>query len=340
MSVSLHPRALPRTTSGEPPLAIVTGGAGFVGSHLCERLLADGWRVLAVDDLSTGDPSHLEHLIGHPHFDTDLQDIAQGLPDAVGDAARIFNLACPASPSYYQQHPVQTTLTSVLGMWRLMEVAARTGVRVLQASTSEVYGDPEVHPQSEDYHGHVNPIGPRSCYDEGKRCAEAMCFAYHRQRHVPIRIARVFNSYGPRLRPGAGRVVSNFIVQALSGEPLTVYGDGEQTRSFCYVDDTVEGLLRMMDAEVEGPLNIGNPTEHSVLELAELVLRLTGSGSSLVRRPLPADDPQRRRPDISRAGHHLGWRPTVQLEEGLRRTIDYFRRELAELPLPRVAASR
>jgi UDP-glucuronate decarboxylase len=253
---------------------------------------------------------------------------------------RICNLACPASPAYYHREPVQTTLTSVLGMWRLLELAQNTGARVLQVSTSEVYGDPEVHPQVESYHGQVNPIGPRSCYDEGKRCAEAMCFAYHRQRHVPIRIARVFNSYGPRLRPGDGRVVSNFIVQALSGEPLTVYGDGEQTRSFCYVDDTVEGLLRMMDAEVEGPLNIGNPTEHSVLELAELVLRLTGSRSSLVRRPLPADDPQRRRPDISRAGHHLGWRPLVGLEDGLKRTIDYFRRELAELPLPRIAAAR
>ena len=328
MSVSLHPRALPRTTSGEPPLAIVTGGAGFVGSHLCERLLADGWRVLAVDDLSTGDPSHLEHLIGHPHFDTDLQDIAQGLPDAVEDAARIFNLACPASPSYYQQHPVQTTLTSVLGMWRLMEVAARTGVRVLQASTSEVYGDPEVHPQSEDYHGHVNPIGPRSCYDEGKRCAEALAFAYRRERLVSIRVARLFNSYGPRLTPGDGRVVSNFIVQALRGEPLTVYGNGEQTRSFCYVSDTVEGLARLMESGTEGPVNIGNPEEHTVLDLAERVLRLTGSRSRIVHRPLPPDDPRRRKPDIGRAAAALGWTPRVGLEEGLERTIRYFR----ELP--------
>ena len=251
----------------------------------------------------------------------------------------IYNLACPASPIHYQRNPVQTVRTAVLGALNMLDLALRNGCPILQASTSEVYGDPLVHPQDESYSGNVNCIGPRSCYDEGKRCAEAMCFAYHRQRHVPIRIARVFNSYGPRLRPGDGRVVSNFIVQALSGEPLTVYGDGEQTRSFCYVDDTVEGLLRMMDAEVEGPLNIGNPTEHSVLELAELVLRLTGSRSSLVRRPLPADDPQRRRPDISRAGHHLDWRPSVGLEEGLKRTIDYFRRELAELPLPRVVAS-
>ena len=319
---------------------LVTGGAGFLGSHLCERLLEQGHDVIAIDDLSTGHRRHVQHLKGHARFRLLLHDITHALPTAVLDVRRIYNLACPASPAYYQREPVQTTLTSVLGIWRLLELAQNTGARVLQVSTSEVYGDPEVHPQVESYHGQVNPIGPRSCYDEGKRCAEAMCFAYHRQRHVPIRIARVFNSYGPRLRPGDGRVVSNFIVQALSGEPLTVYGDGEQTRSFCYVDDTVEGLLRMMDAEVEGPLNIGNPVEHTVLELAELVLRLTGSRSGLVRRPLPADDPQRRRPDISRAGHHLGWQPSVPLEEGLQRTIDYFRRELAELPLPRVAAAR
>jgi UDP-glucuronate decarboxylase len=319
---------------------LVTGGAGFLGSHLCERLLAQGHDVIAIDDLSTGHRRHVQHLNAHPRFKLLLHDITHALPAAVLGVRRIYNLACPASPAYYQREPVQTTLTSVLGMWRLLELAQNTGARVLQVSTSEVYGDPEVHPQVESYHGQVNPIGPRSCYDEGKRCAEAMCFAYHRQRHVPIRIARVFNSYGPRLRPGDGRVVSNFIVQALSGEPLTVYGDGEQTRSFCYVDDTVEGLLRMMDAEVEGPLNIGNPTEHTVLALAERVLELTGSDSPLERRPLPADDPHRRRPDISRAQHHLGWQPRIGLDEGLARTIDYFRRELAELPQPRTVAAR
>jgi UDP-glucuronate decarboxylase len=305
--------------------AIVTGGAGFVGSHLCDRLLAEGWRVIAVDDLSTGDPSHIEHLLGHPRFDTELQDIAQALPEATGAATRIFNLACPASPSYYQKHPVQTTLSSVLGMWRLLEVAQRSCARVLQASTSEVYGDPEVHPQSEAYHGHVNPIGPRSCYDEGKRCAEALAFAYRRERGVAIRVARLFNSYGPRLTAGDGRVVSNFIVQALRGEPLTVYGDGRQTRSFCYVSDTVEGLMRLMDGDDEGPVNIGNPEEHTVLELAEKVLRLTGSRSRIVHRGLPADDPRRRKPDISRARAALGWSPQVGLEEGLERTIAYFR---------------
>jgi UDP-glucuronate decarboxylase len=321
-------------------LILVTGGAGFLGSHLCERLLARGHAVLALDDLSTGHRRHVQHLAGHARFRLLVHDLTQPLPRAALGARRIFNLACPASPAYYQREPVQTTLTSVLGMWRLLELAQATGARITQASTSEVYGDPEVHPQAESYHGLVNPIGPRSCYDEGKRCAEALAFAYHRQRHVPIRIARIFNSYGPRLRPGDGRVVSNFIVQALSGEPLTVYGDGRQTRSFCYVDDTVEGLLRMMDAEVEGPINIGNPVEHTVLDLAERVLRKTGSRSSLVRRPLPADDPQRRRPDIALARRHLGWEPKVALDEGLDRTIDWFRRELADLPRPLAVAAR
>ena len=324
MSGQAQPAPL-RRAGGDAPLAIVTGGAGFVGSHLCDRLLAEGWRVVAVDDLSTGDPSHIEHLLGHPRFDTELQDIVQGLPDSAAAATRIFNLACPASPSYYQKHPVQTTLSSVLGMWRLLEVAQRSCARVLQASTSEVYGDPEVHPQSESYHGHVNPIGPRSCYDEGKRCAEALAFAYRRERGVAIRVARLFNSYGPRLTPGDGRVVSNFIVQALRGEPLTVYGDGRQTRSFCYVSDTVDGLMRLMDSDDEGPVNIGNPEEHTVLELAEKVLRLTGSRSRIVHRGLPADDPRRRKPDIGRARAALGWSPKVGLEEGLERTIRYFR---------------
>ena len=307
------------------PTILVTGGAGFVGSHLCERLLAAGHSVIAVDDLSTGDPSHIAHLLKSPRFRTARHDIARELPLEARSATRIFNLACPASPAYYQRHPVQTTLTSVLGTWRLLETAQRSGARLLQASTSEVYGDPQVHPQAESYHGHVNPIGPRSCYDEGKRCAEAMAFAYHRERTLPIRVVRLFNSYGPRLTPGDGRVVSNFIVQALRGEPLTVYGDGQQTRSFCYVADTVEGLLRMMESSIEGPVNIGNPDEHTVLDLAEIVLRLTGSRSRIVHRPLPADDPHRRKPDITLARDKLGWQPRVTLEDGLERTADYFR---------------
>jgi UDP-glucuronate decarboxylase len=311
-------------------LAVVTGGAGFLGSHLCDRLLALGRQVIALDDFSTGDAAHVAHLAAHPRFELRTHDVIQPWPEGLGAATRIFNLACPASPAYYQREPVRTTLTSALGMWRVLEDAQHSGARVLQCSTSEVYGDPEVHPQVESYHGQVNPIGPRSCYDEGKRVAEAMCFAYHRERGVPIRIARIFNSYGPRLRPGDGRVVSNFIVQALCGEPLTIYGTGEQTRSFCYVDDTVEGLLRMMEAEVEGPLNIGNPIEHSVLDVAERVLRFTGSRSRLEKRPLPADDPRRRRPDISRARHHLRWEPRVSLDDGLRETIGYFRHLLRE----------
>ncbi len=311
------------------PLVVVPGGAGFLGSHLCDRLLERGHRVRALDDLSTGDLRNVAHLERHPDFELTRHDITLELPEDLYGIARIFNLASPASPAYYQGVPVQTTLTSALGIWRLLELAQHTGARLLQASTSEVYGDPQVHPQSESYAGHVDPVGPRSCYDEGKRCAEALCFAYHRERHVQVRVARLFNTYGPRLRPGDGRVVSNFITQALRGDALTIYGDGQQTRSFCYVDDTIEGLLRMMEADTEGPLNIGNPTEHTVLELAELVLRLTGSRSTLVSRPLPPDDPQRRRPDIARARQQLHWEPQVGLEDGLRRTIEYFRREMA-----------
>ncbi len=246
----------------------------------------------------------------------------------LGDAQRIFNAACPASPSYYRTEPVQTTLTSALGTWRLLECAQRSGATLLQLSTSEVYGDPHVHPQCEDYWGHVNPIGERSCYDEGKRCAEAMCMAYRRQNGTHVRIARIFNCYGPRLRPGDGRVVSNFIVQALRGEPLTIYGNGRQTRSFCYVDDTVEGLMRLMDSAVDEPVNIGSPVEHTVAELAERVLRLVGSRSAICYRPLPADDPKRRCPDIARARQRLGWFPRVGLDDGLRETIAYFRHEL------------
>jgi UDP-glucuronate decarboxylase len=320
-------------------LILVPGGAGFVGSHLCERLLEMGHEVVALDDLSTGHRRHVEHLVARERFRLKLHDMTQPLPPVAAQARRVFNLACPASPAYYQREPVQTTLTSVLGAWRLLELAQSTGARLLQASTSEVYGDPEVHPQTESYWGHANPIGMRSCYDEGKRCAEALFFAYHRQRHVPIRIARLFNCYGPRLRPGDGRVVSNFIVQALQGDPLTVYGDGLQTRSFCYVDDTVDGLLRLMDADFEGPVNLGNPREHTVLELAELVLRLTGSRSTLERRPVPPDDPQRRRPDITLARERLQWEPKVSLEDGLRETIEYFRREL-DLPVARTFVQR
>ena len=315
-------------------LVLVPGGAGFVGSHLCDRLRARGHRVLALDDLSTGDRRHVAHLQSDPGFELREHDIAHALPDDAYPAMRIFNLACPASPAHYQRAPVQTMLTSVLGAWRLLEMAQRSGAHLLQASTSEVYGDPLVHPQTEAYWGHANPIGERSCYDEGKRCAEAMCFAYWRERRLPIRVARIFNTYGPRLRPGDGRVVSNFIVQALRGEPLTVYGHGQQTRSFCYVDDTVEGLLRLMDAGETGPVNIGNPREHTVLELAERVLQLTGSRSRLERRPLPADDPQRRCPDIGTARRLLGWEPRVALDDGLRRTIDYFRGVLG-LSMPR-----
>lgn len=309
-------------------LVVVTGGAGFLGSHLCDRLLAQGRRVLALDDLSTGEEAHVSHLASNPRFELHRHDVTQVWPLRHEGISRIYNLACPASPAYYQQHPVRTTLTSALGMWRVLEAALHSQARVLQGSTSEVYGDPEVHPQTESYHGLVNPIGPRSCYDEGKRVAEAMCFAYHRERGLPVRLARIFNSYGPRLRAGDGRVVSNFIVQALQGEPLTVYGNGEQTRSFCYVDDTVDGLMRMMESGIEGPVNIGNPTEYTVMELAELVLRLTGSRSKIVRQPLPADDPRRRRPDIALAQQALGWSPRVALEDGLRETIAHFRQEI------------
>jgi UDP-glucuronate decarboxylase len=311
-------------------LSVVTGGAGFLGSHLCDRLVARGDRVIALDDLSSGEMSHLRQLQAHPSFELRGHDLVQAWPLGLDQARRVYNLACLASPASYQRQPVQTTLTSAVGLWRVLDAAQHSGARVLQASTSEVYGDPEVHPQDESYHGLVNPIGPRSCYDEGKRVAEAMCFAYHRERGLPVRIARIFNSYGPRLRPGDGRVVSNFIVQALRGEPITIYGNGEQTRSFCYVDDTVEGLLRMMEADIEGPINIGNPEEHTVLELAELVLRLTGSRSRLERRPLPPDDPKKRRPDIARARHHLQWEPKVSLEDGLKETVAFFRHELGQ----------
>lgn len=303
---------------------MVTGGAGFLGSHLCDRLIADGKDVLCVDNFYTGIKQNIRHLLDHDRFELLRHDITFPLYVEVG---RIFNLACPASPIHYQRDPVQTTKTSVHGAINVLGLAKRLGARVLQASTSEVYGDPEIHPQQEEYWGRVNPIGTRSCYDEGKRCAETLFFDYYRQYRTDIKVLRIFNTYGPRMHPNDGRVVSTFIVQALRGEPLTIFGDGQQTRSFCYVDDLIEVFVRMMDSgpDVVGPVNVGNPNEFTMLELAERVLRLTGSSSKIEFRPLPSDDPKQRRPDISRARDALGWEPRVQLEDGLKTTIDYFR---------------
>ena len=314
-----------------PQRILVAGAAGFVGSHLCDRLVEQGHAVLALDNLSTGHARHLAHLQGHPRLRLLVHDITEPLPPAALQAVdRIYNLACPASPAHYQRLPVATVLASTVGTWRLLELARTHGARLLQVSTSEVYGDPQVHPQHESYWGHVNPTGPRSCYDEGKRAAEAMCYAYAREQGVQVRVARLFNCYGPRLRPGDGRVVSNFIVQALGGQPLTVYGQGSQTRSFCFVSDTVRALLALMDAATDEPINIGNPREFTVLALAERVLRLTGSRSPLVFKPLPVDDPVRRRPDIEAARRHLGWQPEVALDDGLMRTIEHFRQRVPD----------
>ncbi len=312
----------------DDPRILVTGGAGFLGSHLCDRLVASGRDVLCVDNFFTGSKRNVAHLIGQPHFELMRHDVTFPL---FVEVDRIFNLACPASPVHYQYDPVQTTKTSVHGAINMLGLAKRTGARILQASTSEVYGDPEVHPQPEGYWGRVNPIGIRSCYDEGKRCAETLFFDYHRQHRVDIKVMRIFNTYGPRMHPNDGRVVSNFIVQALKGEDLTIYGDGSQTRSFCYVDDLIEGMLRLMDspAGFTGPVNIGNPGEFTMLELAELVLKQVGGASKLVHKPLPADDPKQRKPDIALAQSALGWQPTVALEDGLRETIAYFRKLLA-----------
>jgi len=303
---------------------LVTGGAGFLGSHLIDRLLADGHEVLCVDNLFTGSKDNLAHLHSNPRFEFMRHDITWPL---YVEADEIYNLACPASPIHYQHDPVQTTKTSVHGAINMLGLAKRLGCKILQASTSEVYGDPAVHPQTEDYWGHVNPIGPRSCYDEGKRCAETLFFDYHRQHGLAIKVARIFNTYGPRMHPSDGRVVSNFIMQALKGEPITIYGDGQQSRSFCYVDDLVGGLVAMMQtgSEVTGPINIGNPVEFTVRELAEKVIAITGSSSTIVQAPLPQDDPRQRQPDISRARELLGWQPTVALEDGLKETIAYFR---------------
>jgi UDP-glucuronate decarboxylase len=308
---------------------LVTGGAGFLGSHLCERLLAQGNDVLCVDNYFTGRKDNIAHLMGSPNFEAMRHDITFPLYVEVDE---IYTLACPASPVHYQFDPVQTTKTSVIGAINMLGLAKRVGAKILQASTSEVYGDPTVHPQTEDYRGNVNPMGPRACYDEGKRCAETLFFDYHRQHKTKIKVIRIFNTYGPRMHPNDGRVVSNFIVQALRGEDITLYGDGMQTRAFCFVDDLIEGMMRLMatGAEVTGPVNVGNPHEIPVKELAERVLRLTGSSAKIVHRPLPQDDPLQRCPDITLAGKLLDWRPAVPLEEGLKRTIAYFRTMLAE----------
>jgi UDP-glucuronate decarboxylase len=306
---------------------LVTGGAGFLGSHLCERLVADGHDVLCVDNFFTGSRDNILGLLDHPHFELMRHDVTFPLYVEVDE---IYNLACPASPVHYQYDPVQTTKTSVHGAINMLGLAKRTKAKILQASTSEVYGDPEVHPQTEDYRGNVNAIGPRGCYDEGKRCAETLFFDYHRQHRTNIRVARIFNTYGPRMHPDDGRVVSNFIVQALKGKPITLYGNGSQTRSFCYVADMVDGLVRLMAAPdtFTGPVNLGNPRESSIRELAEAIVKLTDSKSKLVKKPLPVDDPMQRCPNIRLAEKSLKWRPTVKLEDGLKRTIAYFRETL------------
>ena len=304
---------------------MVTGGAGFLGSHLCDRLLDAGHDVLCVDNLFTGTKDNIGHLHSNPSFEFMRHDVTFPLFVEVDE---IYNLACPASPIHYQHDPVQTTKTSVHGAINMLGLAKRLGCKILQASTSEVYGDPSVHPQGEEYWGHVNPIGIRSCYDEGKRCAETLFFDYHRQNGVPIKVARIFNTYGPRMHPADGRVVSNFIMQALKGEPITIYGDGSQTRSFCYVDDLIRGLMALMETgpETTGPINIGNPNEFTVRELAEKVIALIGSSSQIVQEPLPQDDPKQRQPDITKAMDVLGWQPSIELEQGLVKTVDYFRR--------------
>ena len=308
---------------------LVTGGAGFLGSHLCERLLDQGHDVLCVDNYFTGRKDNIAHLIGNSNFETMRHDVCFPLYVEVDE---IYNLACPASPIHYQFDPVQTTKTSVLGAINMLGLAKRVKAKIFQSSTSEVYGDPTMHPQREDYRGNVNPIGPRACYDEGKRAAETLFFDYHRQHKLRIRVARIFNTYGPRMHPNDGRVVSNFIVQALKGEPITLYGNGEQTRAFCFVDDLVEGFLRLMAAsdDVTGPVNLGNPVETTVRELAETIIAMTGSRSKIEHRPLPVDDPTQRCPDISRARNLLDWEPRVPLATGLERTIAYFNRLLSE----------
>lgn len=305
---------------------LVTGGAGFIGSHLCERLVEAGEEVICLDNFFTGSKQNIAGLMGHPRFELVRHDITEPI---LLEVDQVYNLACPASPIHYQYNPVKTIKTSVMGSINMLGLAKRVRARILQASTSEVYGDPTVHPQTEDYWGNVNPIGIRSCYDEGKRVAETLMMDYHRQNKVEVRIVRIFNTYGPRMAVNDGRVVSNFIVQALRGEDITVYGDGSQTRSFCYVDDLVDGLIKMMNTEgFTGPVNLGNPTETSILEFARRIIALTGTKSNVVHKTLPADDPKQRKPNISLAADKLGWRPVVPVEEGLRRTVAYFKGQL------------
>lgn len=307
---------------------LVTGGAGFLGSHLCERLLAQDHEVLCVDNYFTGNKTNILHLLSNPKFELMRHDVTFPLYVEVDE---IYNLACPASPIHYQHDPVQTTKTSVHGAINMLGLAKRVGAKILQASTSEVYGDPSVHPQTEDYWGNVNPIGIRSCYDEGKRCAETLFFDYYRQHRLRIKVMRIFNTYGPRMHPNDGRVVSNFIVQAINDKPITLYGDGQQTRSFCYVDDLIQGMVTLMNSadEVTGPVNIGNPNEFTIQELAENIIRITGSKSKLEFKPLPSDDPRQRRPDIQYAKKTLGWQPTIELEQGLQQTVTYFQQLVA-----------
>jgi UDP-glucuronate decarboxylase len=322
-----------------PRRVLVTGGAGFIGSHLCEQLLQTGCEVLCVDNFFTGSRRNIEHLRDHPRFEIMRHDITFPLYVEVDE---IYNLACPASPVHYQWDPVQTTKTSVLGAINMLGLAKRLRGKILQASTSEIYGDPEIHPQQESYWGHVNPIGPRSCYDEGKRCAETLFFDYRRQHHLRIKVLRIFNTYGPRMQPNDGRVVSNFIVQALNNQPITVYGEGLQTRSFCFVDDLVRGMIGLMNTPdtVTGPMNCGNPNEFTIRDLAEKVISMTGSRSRIVHRPLPQDDPRQRRPDISQAQELLNWRPTIMLTEGLQRTIAYFDKLQSKEEGQRIRVSR
>jgi len=307
---------------------LITGGAGFIGSYLCERLLDEGNEVICVDNFFTGRKRNIVHLLDNPYFEIIRHDITFPLYVEVDE---IYNLACPASPIYYQFDPVQTTKTSIMGSINMLGLAKRLKIKILQASTSEVYGDPKIHPQTENYRGNVNPIGPRACYDEGKRCAETLFFDYKRQHNLKIKVVRIFNTYGPRMRPDDGRVISNFIVQALKGDDITIYGDGSQTRSFCYVSDLVEGIVKMMNSrdEFTGPVNLGNPREFTILELAEKIINLTGSNSKIVYKPLPEDDPIQRQPNVDLAKEELNWEPKIPFEEGIKKTIDYFERLLS-----------
>jgi len=308
---------------------LVTGGAGFLGSHLCDRLVAQGHDVLCLDNFFTGGKQNISHLLEKPNFELIRHDLVEPI---LLEVDQIYNLACPASPIHYQYNPVKTIKTCIMGAINMLGLAKRVKARILQASTSEIYGDPTVHPQTEDYWGNVNTIGIRSCYDEGKRCAETLFFDYHRQNKVDIRVVRIFNTYGPRMHPNDGRVVSNFIVQALNNEDITVFGDGTQTRSFCYVDDLIEGMIRMMNGPDDciGPVNLGNPNEFTILELAEIIIEMTRSKSKIVHKPLPQDDPRQRRPDITLAGENLGWKPETDLKEGLKKTVQYFEKTLSK----------